>query len=259
MFLFGHILTAKNSNLIGRLDVAKGEGVVALMLPDILSSHDWAYNKSWNIDPNKEGALLIQAHIIGDAVIHFGKEWDKPLVKRGWAYKNMKYIAGDYYNFFNKAKRMDYIKPNKIINDSIRGWSHTMVEYTIDQYLTDNFILEESFDNIKKVFSETTHNLSFLSDSVVDYGIETSKPFPDQPLRYSNIIKNSNSPDEFHLRGLAAKYGLKENDDVIDWLRSYLRSIISLVGINSIKDIINTLKEVTSDPYNYNYPVKDKI
>lgn len=255
MFVFGHVYTVSNARKFRNVDLAEGEGVIALMLPDLLSSHDWGYEKCWNVHPNGKAASLIQAHMIGDSVVHYGSKWNDPRFRKGWAYKHMLLITEEYHSFFEKATEARYLISKDKPRDSVRGWAHTMVEYTVDQYLADNRNLSKSFITIRKAFQTVHTRLDWIDMTVKELGIEVSKPYPLQPLRYADVLARSEEPDEFHLRGLAAKFGLSETADVISWLRSILRRIISSLGRDEMEDIIQELSKVVENPINYGYPL----
>lgn len=251
MFLIGHVYTAAQSSVFKGINLAEGEGVVEIMLPDILSSHDWSYENCWYMG-NNNTKTLIQAHIIGDAVVHYGDKWDEQHIRKGWAYKNMHYIVKEYNNFYKYAKNEGYLIENNS-RDSLRGWAHTLIEYSIDQYLTDTIDFSKAFFSIKKAFENI--NLQKIKDIIIDNNMKPAKPFPQQPLRYSSVIVNSMEPDEFHLRGLLEKFGLMQSNEAINWVRSFLRNIIQDIGIENMNEIISQLINVIKNPCNFGYPI----
>ncbi len=253
MFILGHVLITGNDNF-KTLDVSSGEGVVMLMLPDLLSSHTWGYEQCWNIPQGTLGAKLIQAHIVGDAVIHFGPKWATPPQKIGWAYRNMRGVVNEYRNFYREAEEAGYIVDGRE-HDSLRGWAHTMIEYSVDQYLTDTLNLDRTFVNIRDSFAALEQNLDWLDSTVREYGIETTKPYPQQPLRYAGVICQARTPDEFHLRGLAAKFGLEPKNEVLSKFRNMLREIIRSLGKDEMARIVDELTNVLASPATYDYPL----
>lgn len=69
------------------------------------------------------------------------------------------------------------------------------------------------------------------------------------------MITRAEAPDEFHLRGLAAKFGLREDPAVLEWLRGILRGIITGVGADELDGLIRQLTAVLNDTAGYAYPV----
>ena len=86
-----------------------------------------------------------------------------------------------------------------------------------------------------------------LAPLLEELGAEVSKPFPAQPSRYLGVIARAEEPDEFHLRGLAAKLGLRQDVPVLDGLRSLLRSVIAGVDAEELDDLIRRLTTVLED------------
>ncbi|HDR7799683.1 TPA: hypothetical protein QCY03_003484 [Bacillus tropicus] len=255
MFVFGHVLTTMDSNIFRDIDLEAGEGVIGLMMPDMLSSHDWGYENCWNVKSISMDTKLIQAHMIGDAVVHYGSRWNKPLTRKGWAYKNMGVIAKEYHQFFDNAKEAGFLIDETKPRDSIRGWAHSLVEYSIDQYLTDTRNLVVPFESIRREFRKLENNIEEVNTSIQNIGIIPSKPYPSQPLRYSGVISRSEEPDEFHLRGLASKFGLVESPEVLNWTRSILRRIIQDLGKDDLENVISEITKVVNNPNPFGYPL----
>jgi hypothetical protein len=256
MFIFGHVITAADSHIFGRGDLLAGEGVLGLMFPDLVSCHEWGYRASWDLDPSSPTATLIKAHMIGDAVVHYGARWAEPNRRRGWAYRRMGIVSRAYNAFFARARAEGLlICPDGYRPDSVRGWAHTIIEYTVDQFLTDTRRLDESFQSIRAEFTRISGRIDWIEETLAQLGIAAGKPFPAQPLRYARCLADATEPDEFHLRGLIVKFGLVESAEVIGWLRGMLRSVIGTIGREEMEDVVGLLGDVVRDPIEFSYPI----
>lgn len=256
MFVFGHLCTTADSRVFRKVNIQEGEGLLGLMFPDFVACHDWAYQSSWALQPDNITAQLIKAHIIEDAVIHFGPVWSVPNRKQGWAYRKMGILARSYKEFFERAARDGFLlQDDSQPIDSLRGWAHTLIEYSVDQYLTDTRDLGHAFDSIRRVLGNVNQHMSWVEDTFSRLGVQPSKPFPAQPLRYASILASAQAPDEFHLRGLAAKFRLRDSEEVLHWLRQILRHVNQTVGADDMEDIIKLLTTIMQDPIQYSYPI----
>lgn len=130
-----------------------------------------------------------------------------------------------------------------------------MIEYSVDQYLADTLNLDPLFIDIRDSFIALEQKLDWLGATVREFGIETTKPYPQQPLRYSGIIARARTPDEFHLRGLAAKFGLEPKDEVLSKFRNMLRAVIRSLGKEEMSRIVDDLTNVLANPATYDYPL----
>jgi hypothetical protein len=192
--------------------------------------------------------------MLGDALVHHGARWSRERRKVGWAYRRMDLISRSYETFFEHAEESGW-RDRALTRDSRRGWAHTMVEYSIDQWLADT----EGFEEVQAAASgaalATLKDRTWV-DRVVDaLGVEPSKPIGTQPSRYCGALARAEQPDELHLRGLAVKFGLDECDEVLAWIRAQLRRIVRDIGDEELWDLRRQLIAVVVDAADLAYPL----
>jgi hypothetical protein len=255
MWVLGHICTTGHLKAFADIELAAGEGLFELTFPDLVNCHQWGYDACWGIGNDRTGRL-IKAHMIADAVIHLGRDWTTPGRKTGWAYRRMGVVSRLYDPFFEEAASNGMlVSPDSPRRDSLRGWAHTMVEYSLDQYLCDTRDLGAVFLALRQTFARLSERLDWVRATVDELGVYTKTPFPEQPLRYVAALTRADEPDEFHLRGLTTKFGLHETPEVLCWLRAIQRHIIEVVGGEEIEAVLAAVSEVLEDPARYHYPV----
>jgi hypothetical protein len=245
VFVFGHLVTIADAGIFPALDPLGGEEFAAFLLPDIVSCHDWAYDCIWGLRPGDRVADCVRAHMVGDGFIHYGDGWRGVRQRRGFAYRRMGLVSSRYESFFEQAEANGWLAEVTARRDSRRGWAHTLVEYSVDQHLADTRRLDDSFVALRAAGAAVTSD--GLGRLLEVLGAQVSKPFPAQPSRYLGVITRAETPDEFHLRGLAAKFGLREDAPVLDWLRRLLRSVVAGVGTEELDGLIRRLTEVLED------------
>ena len=253
MFVFGHLVTIAEARIFPDVDVLAGEHVAGFLLPDIVACHDWAYDRIWDTRPGDLVADCVRAHMIGDAIIHYGEEWRTPRQRRGFAYRRMGLVSTGYESFFERAAANGWLIDATAPRDSRRGWAHTLVEYSVDQCLADRGRLDDSFLAVRAAAAAI--DPVGLGSWLGAFGAQVSKPFPAQPARYLGVITRAQAPDEFHLRGLAAKFGLREDLGVLEWLRGILRGIVTGVGVDELDGLVRRLTAVLVDAAGYAYPL----
>jgi hypothetical protein len=255
MYVLGHVVTAERSGLFGAVELSGGERVLELMLPDLLSCHDWAYDRCWY---RSEGTRdrLVTAHMVGDAVVHYGREWTGERKRSGWAYLRMGQVARRYDEFWRIAMDNGWRLPDAGEQDSRRGWAHTLVEYSIDQRLADTGEWSELLAEVHRQASATCADPSWAHRYVTEGMVQPSKPLASQPQRYCGALERAVQPDEIHLRGLAVKFGLVETPEVLAWLRGWCRGIVSGVGADEVDDVVGEITRTVAEPDRFGYPTE---
>jgi hypothetical protein len=245
VFVFGHLVTIGDAGIFPAVDPLAGEEFAAFLLPDIVSCHDWAYDSIWDVRPGDLDSDCVRAHMIGDGFIHYGQGWRGARQRRGFAYRQMGLVSSGYESFFAQAEANSWLAETAVPRDSRRGWAHTLVEYSVDQHLADTRRLDRSFLALQAAGASLTSDR--LAQLLERLGAQVSKPFTTQPSRYLGVIARAEAPDEFHLRGLAVKFGLREDAPVLDWLRRLLRKVIAGVGAEDLDGLIRRLTMVLED------------
>ncbi|WP_205315355.1 hypothetical protein [Nonomuraea lactucae] len=248
-------MSAHESGAFPDVALDEGELGMAAILPDLLSCHDWGYTHAWSLVGAGTQAELVLAHMLGDAVVHYGLHWQGHERKRGWAYLRMGLVTRRCDEFYEQAEQSGWREPG-LLRDSRRGWAHTLTEYAIDQWLCDRRDLTTLFERVRAAALDTAADLSWVHDLVTEHVITPSKPIETQPYRYCGALSRSTRPDEFHLRGLAVKFHLAETPESLDWIRGWLRDIWRAVGEDEMSDVLRGLSDATADPVRFGYPLE---
>jgi len=255
VFVLGHLVSLHESKAFPELALHEGEHGMTAMLPDLLSCHDWGYSQAWALAGAGIQAELVLAHMLGDAVVHYGVQWRGHERKSGWAYRRMGLVTRRYDEFHAYAEERGW-RPAGLPRDSRRGWAHTLVEYSIDQWLADRRDLSVMHRQVKEAAEATAADLAWVHDLVAQHVITPSKPIESQPYRYCGALTRSTEPDEMHLRGLALKFQLAESPDALRWLRGWLRAIWQEVGEEEMADVLSSLARAGADPVRFGYPLE---
>lgn len=257
MYILGHVETATRSEVVRSVDLRAGERVLELMLPDILNCHDWAYEHSWYRHESARDQLIV-THMVGDAVVHYGTRWSGERRRRGWAYVRMGQVARRYETFWTTAEQAGWRRPDAGERDSRRGWAHSLVEYSIDQLLADTGDWTEVFEACRDGARATLRDPDWVDTYVHQHTIPDSSLSRTFPGLYLGAVSRARQPDEIHLRGLALKFGLVETDEVLDWLRTWMRDIVSGIGREEMERALASITEVVAEPDAYAYPTSLK-
>jgi len=212
MYILGHYMTALMSGRFS-LDVLTGEHGAALYFPDFVRCHDWGYARCFHAPGHGTDSALIQAHMLGDWLVHYGP--GNAPKRRGWAYRRMNVFAREYEHFFDTAARLSLLCSPEQDRDSVRGFSHSMVEYCIDTHLS-YLIDDSSFIALRRVASEVgSPNGSWSEDHVRDTIAQNSitgsfVELSDNLQSFSSRAAASAGPAEFAYRAGVKKFKLRE-------------------------------------------------
>lgn len=255
MFVLGHLESLHESKAFPEFDLHRGEHGMTVMVPDLLSCHDWGYSKSWALVGAGVQAEMVLAHMLGDAVVHYGERWRGHERKSGWAYLRMGLVARRYDEFHDYAEERGWRQPG-LARDSRRGWAHSLVEYSVDQWLADRRDLSVMHREVRASAEAVAADLAWVHNLVEQHVITTSKPIESQPYRYCGALVRANEPDEIHLRGLALKFQIAEEPEALHWLRGWLRAIWQELGDDEMADVFASLVRVGADPVRFGYPLE---
>lgn len=263
MDILGHCYLALKSGLYTSEEVY-GEGLLDLMLPNILHCHDWAYANIWHIEKFPVAVLpaarLVQSHIVADWVIHYGAESTEIKKKCGWAYRRMAVAKNNAERFFGNAARMGLLAPWA---ENTQEWdkrkrldfSHSIIEYCLDLILASR-IAAADFLRMKSVLSSlagtqgsertqllfarfadlgawSDHNLIFLNQSV--------EAFARDGVR-------AESPDHFAISTVIRKYGFVDTDASYGYVRDFLHEIASTLELEDVENMLDGIADAVANP-----------
>lgn len=247
MYIVGHYITTKLTNLFSNNTLNSSYGI-ALYLPDFVRCHDWGYENCFSMPTHTESQALIKAHMLGDWYVHFGPSSLKS--KRGWAYKRMNVFAKKYDIFYKEAFEKNLFL-NTSSRDSIRGFSHTMMEYCIDTYLSSK-IDHQGFIDIKNIFTDLgNQNSSWSTKSIENnlkhWGISGNFDQLETDIdSFKNRILLSNSAMELAYRAGVKKFHLVDSPESIQYVADIIHDGLERIGTNELDDIISDVTNFIS-------------
>lgn len=262
MDMLGHCEVALRSGLHSHEDIY-GEGLIDLMLPNMLHCHDWAYANMWTIDefPAELGAApsLIRSHIVADWVIHYGKNDTTIKKKCGWAYQRMAAAKKTANTFFANAKSKNLLFANTAlpINWTKRehlDFSHSIIEYSIDVLLADGLGAAE-FSSMRKVLSRlgisggSLHKRLYRTFELLKATSDQDMPFLDRSV--GGLVQDAalaDRPDYFAISTVIRKYGFKDSPDSYKYVRQYLENIARDLDVHDVRTMLNDVSATISNP-----------
>lgn len=220
MYIVGHYVTTQLSQRFSPASL-RGPGCVALFLPDFARCHSWGYANCFSLREDTVSHALIKAHMLGDWWVHYGASQIEK--RRGWAYKKMEVFARRYREFFEAAASSGLLTSGTS-QDSVRGFSHTMMEYCIDTHLAAT-LPSSDFEGLKKWLSclgSESENWSLpsirrlLSEAAVS---GESGTLADDLVSFRDRAIRSATPQEFAYRAGVKKFNLKDCSESIELVR----------------------------------------
>lgn len=240
MYIVGHCLSVIDSGTCSADDM-DGFGGLATMLPDILDNHGWSYVNCFDWPGRSGSTRFILAHMLGDWFVHFGGNIKKA-ERKGWAYENMGHYESLFATFFQTAYERR-LKDDPEPADTPRGFAHTFTEYSIDLWMADNGMFDPFFHSVQKGLS----GIGRTSDAGVGskewlYKVAESERIPakqvdrakSQIASFSERAEASRDPGEFVVLSIINKFGLKNSQPSIDYVRECLNEGIKVLGEEAI-------------------------
>ena len=219
MYILGHWAATRASQAF-EPGALTGDGMVALMLPDVARCHEWGYatcfDASGDADPSHR---LMRAHMLGDWYVHYGSGRER--IRRGWAYRTMGVFARLYREFFETAEEAG-MRPRGASRDSVRGFSHTMVEYSIDTWVADSLPeAAEGFAAAKEALADLPlPTLTATLDAAgADYPLDK---LGEGARSFSRRVRAADRPQELAYRAGVKKFGLS-GDSAVAYVESFIR------------------------------------
>jgi len=245
MYILGHAYVSQNLPSAD-CGFVINDGMRALMLPDYADSHPFAYEHAWSMDADQAGRL-VRSHIAGDWWVHFGDNLEESARRRGWAYLRMGVVSRKYNDFYQEAYDKglcDSPEPN----DSLRGWSHTMMEYSIDTYLARTGRLDDSFRRVR----EQLGNLAGHADEVCSFFEQQQvRPWSQavwrHALAYSLRVAIADAPEDFAVLGAVGKFGLDYGAESRKLVLDYQNMIVDEVAADEYETILRAMSDFVHD------------
>ena len=242
MYIVGHLVITEKSGVFAG-DTLYGDGALALMLPDYARCHDWGYERCFKTKNFTLKQLLIGAHMLGDWYVHYGHPSDTPS-HSGWAYQRMRPYAGRYQRFFSEAAQLglrDDVPPR----DSIRGFGHTMMEYSVDTFLVRRGDFDGRFEIIRSVLgrlgaTDSVGSKKWLYQTLEQDAIPTQPYVLNREIAiYRQRVLACRNAEEFAFRAGVYKFGLKPGDESVAFVKSFIDEGMQEIPAAEISDVVD--------------------
>jgi hypothetical protein len=250
MYIVGHFSITERSGMIAAERVY-GDGAAALAFPDYALCHDWGYDLSFTQAPLTADGQLIRAHILGDWFIHFGAAPSNQQ-KVGWAYRRMGIYARRYHEFFKEAARLR-LREDAPPEDSLRGFSHTMMEYTFDTFLAERGVFDSQFTRVQTALGsiglgEGIGSRQWINDTIRRERVSVSAPDIDAAVAsFRTRVSMSRSPAEFAYRAGCKKFGLDQSDESVAFTRRYIEDGLSEIPDSELSEVVSQASEFVGE------------
>lgn len=263
MNLLGHCDIALRSG-IHNPDEVYGDGLLDLMLPNLLHCHDWGYAHMWELDhvpaSQQRAALLIRCHIVADWVIHYGNEETHAKRKCGWAYRKMAAAKAQCARFFGVAAEKALLLPEAAMpqfwtKKQQIDFHHSIIEYSLDVLLAQA-LPQQHFRMIKDTLSKlggadaqrwqagvfsrfealgatTDHTLGFLVNSVGHLASDALA---------------ADRADCFAIATVIRKYGFVCSAASQAYVREFLNSIAAQLDRQEVEAMMVEIGRIAADP-----------
>lgn len=252
MYVVGHCVVTERSGVFASEEVY-GEGILGLMFPDYVRCHDWGYNCCfepwWAGAPRSD--RMIQAHLLGDYFVHYGRCTTEHR-REGFAYRKMGAFARRYDEFFSRAADAGLREPGPPA-DSVRGFSHTMVEYTIDTCLARSGVFDSVFPRVHAALGrvaspEGNDTRAWVDDAIKRHRVVMQPAGLEEDLHsFGSRIQMSRSPEEFALYAGVKKFHLENCPESRELLREFLTQGLAEIGDAAIDECTNDCSRFISE------------
>lgn len=239
MYIVGHCVITDLSKP-GPFDLY-GSDSIALMLPDVVRCHDWGYERCLKERPSSIAGQLIRMHMLADWFIHYGDGVVRERV--GWAYRKMPVYTREYDAFFSTAAARDLHHGEPA--DSRRGFSHTLIEYSIDTWLVRSGYFDGCFDSVRDALGrigceQGVGSLPWIRETMNAEGIESDSPdVAADATSFADRVARSSDPQEFVYRAGVKKFALKDCGASIDLIADTIDNGLRKIPNDEIRGIVD--------------------
>lgn len=239
MYIVGHCYISSLTGLFSDREIY-GSGIFPLLLPDYVRCHDWGYGHCFALPAGLE---LVQAHLLGDWFVHYGGAQTERRKKSGWAYANMAFYANCYQTFFAESARLG-LRSALTPTESVRGFAHSMCEYTIDTYLARKGVFRPFFADVKNRLSRLgcgfgLGSLEWVRSYLAFWSIQSDSPDLVSDLAsYRTRIAESEHEEEWAFRAGMRKFGLNQGKDSLCFMADYIDRGMARIGADEIEKVV---------------------
>jgi hypothetical protein len=271
MDLLGHCEIAMRCGLHEPEEVF-GDGLLDLMLPNLLHCHDWAYSSMWCIEDRPEelrkAALLVRSHMVADWTIHYGIEGTQRKRKCGWAYQRMGVVRAECDRIFAEARAGGLLLPHASVPTSwskkqLLDFLHSIVEYSLDVLLADS-LPERHFRRLKGTLAalggpDKRIWKASLYGRFHAFGAwsEHTEGFLEHSMAaFARDGYLAQRPDDFAVTTVIRKYAFVDDPAAHVFVRRFLQRIAEDMDSAEVDAMMDEVAAVASNPmsiYSGNY------
>lgn len=263
MDMLGHCEIALRSGLHDAEEVY-GEGLLDLMLPNMLHCHDWAYAHMWQVDQRPEDLLpaarLVRSHIVADWVIHYGDEETHRKRKCGWAYRRMGMAKVASERFFANAGIAGLLLPEAVLpaywnKKQQLDFHHSIIEYCLDILLADALPMHH-FRRMKAVLSglcgpDGAYWRARVNERFARLGATSDHDAIFLARSVEGMARDAvaaDRPDHFAIATVVRKYGFIDEPTAYAYIRRWLEEIAAQLDPQDVEHTLSDISEVVADP-----------
>jgi hypothetical protein len=180
-------------------------------------------------------------HMLADWFIHYGDGVVRERV--GWAYRKMSVYAREYDTFFSAAAARDLHHGEPA--DSRRGFSHTLIEYSIDTWLVRNGYFDGHFDSVRDALGrigceQGVGSLSWIRETMDIERIKSDSPdFTADASSFADRVARSSNPEEFVYRAGVKKFALRDCGASIDLVADTIDTGLKKIPDDEMRGIVD--------------------
>lgn len=263
MDLLGHCDIALRSG-VHEPDEVLGDGLLDLMLPNMLHCHDWAYAHMWELDhvpmSQQRAADLIRCHIVADWVIHYGNEHTHTKRKCGWAYKKMAVAKIECARFFGVAAENGLLLPKAVLpqvwtKKQQLDFYHSIIEYSLDVLIAQTLpqryfrMIKDTLSKLGGADAQRWQSGVFSRFDALGATSEHSIDFLASSIR--ELAKDAVAADRadcFAVATLIRKYGFSNTAASRTYVREFLNMIAAQLDPQEVEAMMAEIGCIAAEP-----------
>ena len=234
MYIVGHCYVAEKSRVFPP-HYPSAQGIGLLMLPDYVNCHDWGYEHYKEL--TGQDGMLVRAHLVTDWLVHFGTLDVRPRQRRGWAYRRMG-LASTFYDEFFKLAFDRHLSNSPEPKDSMRGFSHSMIEYCIDSAICRRGWFDSRFGS---AVTEALQALNFQTVQKIleelSIVVSNENDLQTEIASYAARIIIARDPEDLVLLAAARKFGLQVTTESAQFVRGFISRLLEIISNEEIDHV----------------------
>jgi hypothetical protein len=133
-------------------------------------------------------------------------------------------------------------------NDSRRGWSHTMMEYSIDTYLARSGRMDDGFPAMREQLGGLSGHVAEVAELFTQQQVRPwSQATWQHAQAYSLRVALSRAPEDFAVIGAVGKFGLDYTDESRKHVLAYQHRIVDEIDADEYERILRAMSDFVRD------------